>query len=266
MRSKAIKYAAIMWIDARQQLFYRGEFAMRGVSIAMFMLIFVSLWNTVYAIGGQRPMAGYRLSQVIWYLAMTETMVLSVSRVFTEISEGVKSGDVAYTLARPYHYLGYNVAHAMGVKLPIMALNIVVASLVILPFVRRVETSPAGVAGFVVLALVGGLMDAMIAVLMGLAAFWIEDVMPLYWIYNKLLLSVGGMFLPLDLFPGWLRRISDVLPFRFIVYAPARTFVAFEAPFFWRALAGQLGYCLLLCLILAAVWRYGRRRVVVHGG
>jgi ABC-2 type transport system permease protein len=261
-----LKYLAVLRIDARQQIAYRGEFLMRGIMIALFMFIFCSLWSTVYAIGGQDEMAGFRLSQVVWYLAMTETMILSGSRIFDEISEAVKSGDLAYTLVRPYSYIGFQIAHSLGLTFPRMALNFVVASVVVVPFVRNVETSLPGIAGFLVLALFGAILDAMIAVLIGLAAFFVEEVQPVHWIYSKLLMSVGGMFLPLDMFPGWLRRISDWLPFRFIIYAPARTFVTFEATFFFRALAGQLIYCGVMVLVLALVWRWGQRRLVVHGG
>jgi ABC-2 type transport system permease protein len=263
---KVAKYLAVLWIDARQQVAYRGEFLLRGVMIAIFMFIFVSLWNTVYAIGGESEIAGFRLSQVVWYLAMTETVILSGSRVFEEISAAVQSGDLAYTLVRPYSYLGFQLAHSLGGTFPRMALNFGVASLVIVPFVRCVETSLAGVLGFLLLALLGAILDAMVAVLIGLGAFFIEEVRPLYWIYSKLLMSVGGMFLPLDMFPAWLRRISDWLPFRYIIYAPARTFVAFDAGFFVRALAGQLIYLALMAAVLVLVWRRGEKRLVVHGG
>lgn len=261
-----IKYLAVIRIDARQQLAYRGEFLMRGIMIAMFMFIFVWLWRAVYALGGLDVMAGLRLSQMIWYLAMTETVILSGSRVFQELSEAVKSGDLAYTLVRPYHYLGFQIAHSLGVSLPRMALNFVIAVLVILPFVRRVETSVLGVAGFVVLALFSILLDAMIGLLIGLSAFFVEEVDPIYWIYSKLLMSVGGMFVPLDIFPIWLRRISAWLPFQMIIYAPARTFVAFDAQLFARSLAGLALYILLVGIILALVWRWGKQRVVIHGG
>jgi ABC-2 type transport system permease protein len=261
-----VKYFSVLWIDIRQQLAYRGEFLVRGVMIAMFMSIFVALWSTVYAIGGGSEIAGFRLSQVIWYLAMTETVILSGSRIYLEISDAVKSGDLAYTLIRPYSYLGFQIAHSLGSTFPRMLLNFTIASLVIVPFVRRIETSLPGIAGFLLLALLSAVLDAMIAVLIGLGAFFIEEVQPLHWIYSKLLMSVGGMFLPLDMFPAWLRRISDLLPFRFIIYAPARTFVAFEIDFFIRALVGQAMYIVVIAAILTLVWRWGQRRVVTHGG
>lgn len=261
-----LKYLSVLRIDARQQVAYRGEFLMRGTLIAMFMLIFVALWNSVYAIQGAGEVAGLRLSQMLWYLAMTETMILSGSRVFAEIGEAVKSGDLAYTLVRPYNYIGFQIAHSLGLSLLRLALNFGVAALVILPFVRCIETTWAGFAGFLVLALVALVLDAMIAVLIGLGAFFIEDVLPISWIYGKLLMSVGGMFLPLEMFPAGLRRISALLPFQFIIYAPARTFVDFDPAFFGRALAGQGIYILVLALILSLVWRWGRKRVTVHGG
>ena len=75
------KYWAVLWTDARQQTAYRGEFLLRGVMIAMFLFIFVWLWRALYAISGQGAIAGLRFSQVIWYLAMTETVTLSTSRL-----------------------------------------------------------------------------------------------------------------------------------------------------------------------------------------
>lgn len=261
-----LKYMSVVWIDARQQIGYRGEFLMRGVMIAMFLLIFVALWNTVYKIQGTGEMAGFQLSQMIWYLAMTETMILSGSRIFVEISDAVKSGDLAYTLVRPYSYPGFQIAHSLGHSFPRMVLNFVVATLVILPFVRCIKTTPAGFAGFVVLAIAGTFLDTLIAVLIGMGAFFIEDVLPIHWIYSKLLMSVGGMFLPLDMFPSWLRQLSNVLPFRLIIYAPARTFVAFDPAFFLQALAGQVVYSTVLVVVLSLVWRWGRKRVIVHGG
>jgi ABC-2 type transport system permease protein len=260
------KYLSVLWTDARQQTAYRGEFLLRGVMIAMFMFIFVWLWRALYAISGHGEIAGLRLSQVIWYLAMTETVILSGSRVFEEISEAVKSGDLAYALVRPYSYLGFEMAHSLGGSLPRMALNLVTATAVVLALVQRVETTVPGALGFLVLAVGGLVLDAAIAVLIGLGAFYIEEVRPLHWVYSKLLMSVGGMFVPLDMFPRWLQQVSAWLPFRLIIYAPARTFVAFEAGFFLRALAGQALYLLALVGILWSVWRQGQRRLVTHGG
>lgn len=45
-------------------------------------------------------MAGFTLTDMIWYLAMIESIALS--RAHIQISEEVKSGDLAYALCKPY--------------------------------------------------------------------------------------------------------------------------------------------------------------------
>jgi len=121
-------------------------------------------------------------------------------------------------------------------------------------------------AAFVGTAVLALLLDALVAVLIGLMAFWIEEVMPVFWIYQKLLFTVGGMFLPLELFPDWLRRVAEWLPFQFITYVPARAFVAFEPAFVLRAVIGQVIYIVTLTAAVVFVWRQAQRRLVVHGG
>jgi ABC-2 type transport system permease protein len=116
------------------------------------------------------------------------------------------------------------------------------------------------------MALLALVLDALFAVLIGLSAFWMEETMPLYLIYQKLLFSVGGLFLPLEVFPGWLQQVARWLPFQLITYAPARAFVAFDAGEAGAALLAQLLYIILLSGVVTLVWAFARRRMVVHGG
>jgi ABC-2 type transport system permease protein len=197
---------------------------------------------------------------------MTETITLSGSRVFMEISQDVKEGNLAYTLARPLSYPLFQMANSLGNSAPRFFLNLATGALVVLVGVGRFAGSLPGLAGFLLLAALALVLDALVAVLIGLTAFWIEEVAPIYWIYNKLLFTVGGLFLPLEMFPGWLRRIADWLPFRFIAYAPARAFISGDPGFVLQALAGQLIYIALFAGVTALLWRAAQKRLVVHGG
>lgn len=261
-----LRYTLIARISARQQLTYRTELLMRGVQMATFMAVFVALWTTAFTVSGTGELAGYSLAQVVWYLVMTETITLSGSRVFMEISQDVKEGSLAYTLARPLSYPLYQAASSLGNSATRLLVNLGAGALVALLGVGRVAGSLPGLAAFLLLAGLALVLDALVAVLIGLAAFWIEEVAPVYWIYNKLLFTVGGLFLPLEMFPDWLRRIADWLPFRFIAYAPARAFVTADPAFIAQALAGQLAYIALTAGAIALLWRKAQRRLVVQGG
>ncbi len=260
------RYGFILWTSARQQLAYRAELAMRAVQIMLFMGIFMALWTTAFGISGKAELSGYRLAEMVWYLAMTETITLSSSRVFIEISEDVKAGNLAYTLVRPLSYPWYQVANSLGNSAPRFLLNLLAAAAVVTLGTRQIAGSLAGLAAFLTTAALALLLDALIAVLIGLLAFWIEEVMPVFWIYQKLLFTVGGLFLPLEMFPDWLRQATEWLPFRFITYTPARAFVAFEPGFVLRAVGGQVIYVIVLGTLVASVWQRAQRRLVVHGG
>ncbi len=260
------RYFFILRMAAHQQWAYRGEMVMRSISMVLFMGVFIALWHTAFGIRGGAELAGYTLVDMVWYLAMTETITLSASRVFVEISESVKSGDLAYTLTRPISYPLFHVANSLGDSMPRFWLNLVVASAVVVLGVGAVAGSWEGLLAFLGTAMLALLLDALIAVLIGLSAFWLEEVMPVFWIYQKLLFTVGGLFLPLDLFPAWLKRISDWLPFRFITYVPAHVFVAFEWTSMMRAALGQCMYIAGLSVLVAIVWHLARRRMVIQGG
>ena len=261
-----MRYGFVLLTSARQQWVYRSEMVARSVQMVLFMAVFVALWSTAYGVSGRAELQGYSLGEMLWYLAMTETVVLSSSRIFGEIAEAVRAGDLAYTLARPLRYPLFQVANSLGSSAPRFALNLLTASAVVLVGLRQVEGSLPGLAAFLLLAAMAFVLDALIAVLIGLAAFWLEEVMPIYWIYSKLLFTVGGLFLPLELFPEGLQRAVRWLPFQLITYAPARAFVKFEPAFVLRTLAGQGIYILAMLAAVLLVWRVAQRRLVVHGG
>ncbi len=268
------RYGFVLRTAARQQWVYRAELVMRAVQMVLFIGVFMALWSSAFGISGKLDMEGYSLVEMVWYLAMTETIVLSGSRIFVEISTDVKAGNLAYTLARPLSYPWYQVANSLGNSAPRFVLNLLTATLVVGLGMRQMPAlgsgggagSLPGLLAFVGMAVLALLLDALIAVLIGLLAFWIEEVMPVFWIYQKLLFTVGGMFLPLEMFPDWLRRASEWLPFQFITYVPARAFVAFEPGFVLRAVAGQVVYIALCVGLVTLVWGRAQRRMVVHGG
>ncbi len=260
------RYFFVSRIAARQQWAYRGELLMRSISMVLFMSIFMALWHTAFSLTQGGELAGYTLVDIVWYLAMTETITLSTSRAFITISEAVKSGDLAYTLIRPISYPFSQVANSLGDSAPRLVLNFVIASGVVALGVGWGAGSWQGFLVFWGMAILALVLDALIAVLIGLSAFWLEEVMPVFWIYQKLLFTVGGLFLPLEMLPAWLQRVAASLPFRFVANAPARAFVAFDPAEVGRMVGGQLIYILVLSVSVMLVWRMAQRRMVVHGG
>jgi len=258
------KYAVVYAYAVRDQLRYLGSFAARNLFFVVVLFVFTALWRAVFA--GAALVAGLSMVQTLWYLTFTETVELCKSRVHLEIQDEVKDGSIAYRLARPCSYVLVRAAGAMGEAtaktLPILAVGFAAASLLVGPLPGYLRALPFGL-----ILIAGGLLLTTLWLLVfGLLAFWVEEVSPFYWIYQKLVFVLGGMFFPIDFFPGWLRGIAARLPFAYAAYWPARIMVRFDRREFLAALAGQAAYVAVMLAAAFSLFAVARRRVHAHGG
>lgn len=260
------KYLAVARLRLMGALMYDRDVLVRCVFMVVALVVFVQLWTATYRATGSVLVGGFRLADLVWYLVITEVIALSTPRVAQTIDTEVRSGDVAYALARPYSYPLYHLAAWWGETILRLPVNALLGSIVALLAVGPPHLTPIG---FLLTLVFGGAaitLKGMFEILIGLTAFWVEDTQPAEWIYGKFLITIGGLFLPLDLFPDWLAAISRALPFASITYAPARAFVSTD----WSTLvsvgAMQLVWLVLGWLILVAVFGRATHRLVAHGG
>jgi ABC-2 type transport system permease protein len=258
------KYARIFAYAARDQMAYMPAFLARSVFFAVILFVFWSLWRVVFA--GRPALAGLSLAQTLWYLTFTEAIEFSKTRVMSQIQQEVKDGTLAVTLSRPCSYLLFHLCRAMGescVKIiPLLAAGFLFATVFVGPLPGYLASLPFGI----VLILAGALITNLWMLAIGLTAFWTEEVSPFYWIVQKLVFILGGMFLPLNLFPSWLAGIARALPFAFSAYWPAYTMVSFSARTFLTAIAGAAAYILVLSGLAYLLYARGRWRVHAQGG
>ncbi len=260
----ARKYATVFGIASRDQLVYLPSFLARNFFFVVVMFVFYSLWRAIY--GGNVAIAGFTMVQMLWYLTFTEAIELSQTRIFLPISEEVKDGTIAYSLNRPYSYVLFWISRGMGeniVKaLPLLIEGFVLALIMVGPLPGYFRALPIGLVTIVLGILIGTILQAII----GLLAFWFEEVMPFWWIIQKLVFVIGGMFIPIDFYPEWLQRLARFTPCAFAAYCPATVFVEFSAKRVVTTLIGQVVYVALFGLIAAVLFRAAVRKLHVQGG
>lgn len=260
------KYGAITITNLQNQLAYVWDTLNRSLFIIIIMFVFVQLWTAVYGSQGDESIAGLTLANTIWYLLIAETMELGKFRHDMSISEEVKDGSIAYTLVRPYNYLAYHFFNGLGESAVRMALVFLLG----LPVVLYYAGLPAvdwATLPLVFIVILGAItIDFCILSIIGLLAFVTEDTSSFRMIYQKLVFILGGLMLPLDFLPEWLRRIAQVLPFNLTTYAPAKLFVAFSWSEFGRFIGLQALWIAFIGAILIWQYRWAVKRLTVNGG
>ena len=258
------KYFLTFKLSIANALNYRGNMLAGFMVYSMFILVFFCLWRNIYSSG---DMGGLTLTQIVWYLCVTEIISYGGNtRAYGPVAEDVKSGAIAYQLLRPYDYVGYRFATAMGPALVNTAIFSVLASILSLCTVGPIP-------GYRLWTLLPGAMMLILGIsiyffaqmAVGLSAFFVEDPYGFNLLLSKGVMMLGT-FIPIEFLPRWLRRVAEYLPFSYISWAPARLLVGFEEALFVRCLSMQLLYLAIFIGICALLMRAGRRAIQSNGG
>lgn len=259
------KYGAVGSTQIRSRWTYVGEQLLSNLFLAVIMYVFVQLWRATYD-GEGRLIDGLTLAQMIWYLVATEVIQFSHPRVYAVIESEVRNGDLALRLNKPYQYLGFHAAAFLGDASVQLIAALPVAMAVALLTVGPVAVPLYAVPVLLFIWATTLLLHFAWAAMIGLAAFWLEDVTGLYFILDKIKWVMGGFLMPIALFPDWLQQIALLLPFRLMFGEPARLLVEFS----WAKAGTLLGWQALwlgiMLALLYGVYRLGVRRVDSNGG
>ena len=255
------KYIAFATLGFRQARAEPGEMLGRALFLVMIFGVFSAIWRAVM----ETDAAARDPREMLWYLAITEWVVMAAPLVFMQIEEDIRRGDVAYEIARPASWLGARLAHGLGalaVRAPVL-LAVAIAGTWI--FVGP-PSRPAGLAVAIAFGLVGAVVLTLFHVGIGVVAFWLGDVSPAYWIWQKLLFVLGGMLLPLQFYPDLVVTIARLTPFPAFLAGPAS--LATGWPLMHAgALALTLAFWALLGWFIAhALFSRAVRRLHLNGG
>lgn len=258
------KYGAVLRINLSHSFTYRSNVLGGLFFYALFIFVFYSLWQAIYQ-GGE--VKGYTLRQVVWYLCVTELLVFGCrTPIFGQMNEDIKTGALAYQLSRPYHYVWYQFAGALGGMVfnlcAFGALAVMLGLIMVGPLPDYpLATLPLGLLS----GLLGIVINFFILLSLGLTAFRLEENTAFFLIYQKLVFMLG-MFIPLEFLPDALQRIARWLPFPYVAWAPARLIVAYSPELMRQILPMQVLWAALSIGLALVLYRLGVRHVQANGG
>ncbi len=248
---RAASTASAETIAAPPTLLFTGAFYL------MVTAVLSALWSQAADANGG-AIVGYSATALVWYVATSEaTMIAIPIRLIEETGDDIGSGRVDVELLRPISLLWLRVAVQVGSLLPRLAICVVLG----LGLALLVGGPPPD-ASSLLLALpavaIAPLLNVVAQHAFAGAAFWLSDAKSTWFLYQKMVFVLGGMLLPLEIFPSWLENIARLLPFMAMSYVPARLASGHFEPglivlqLFWLAVAA-----------IATTWLYraGERRL-----
>jgi len=262
MTPRVGKYVAFGRVGASQALGNRAELGGRMAFVAIILGVFSSLWQAVAEHG--LPIAADRAA-LVWYLAATEWIVLTVPAAHVDIEREIRTGDVTCHLTRPFSYPLALASQGIGMIL-VRAPFVGVAAFVCGVVFTGTAPSITLLARFVPFAFMAMLLVYGLYVVIGLLAFWLTDVTPVFWIAQKLLFVLGGLMLPLTLYPDWMQRLAHFTPFPAMLGGPAGLLVPATAPDTVRLARDLAVWIVVMAMAARALFERAVRTLQVSGG
>ncbi|QEX21829.1 multidrug ABC transporter permease [Hypericibacter adhaerens] len=242
---------------------YRAEFLLymlSGVTPLIMMFVWISIARTGAVDGhGGAWFAAYFL--VAYGVRQFNPIWLT-----RELDSEVRLGRLSVQLMRPlnpyWRLLAWHVSD-MAIRGPIVFLFIPLALWISGGYAElSFENAPF----FVLAAVAGMLLHFHMEYLLGLSAFWTDQSLAFEGFYLTLFSLLGGLVVPINLFPEAVRDLILLTPFPYIFGFPAG--IALGVPDSAALLRGFLiqgGWLLVLGSLGQILWRRGLRRYGAAG-
>jgi ABC-2 type transport system permease protein len=250
-------------LGLKEQLAYAKTIIFREFLIGIIMIIFINLWSLVYQ--NQSEINGITFAQVIFYLLITESYFMARTPVSYKISEEIKSGSIAYSLARPFNLEVYYFLVSVGDFIFKFITNLLFGMLILLLFRINISITFAGASLFLITIIFGYGIDYCFQFLIGVISFVEEEISGYVFIYEKLLFIFGGILFPVALLEKNLQQLFCFSPFLYIIGFPTQTIIH-EGNNFGNMFVNQI--IILVCLILISTYVFNKfkKKIVVNGG
>ena len=260
------KYMEVSKITMSNSLVYFWNFLSKNLFFVFIMFMYLMLWRNIYGQKGG-TIGGLSINKMIWYLVVTELVTLSRTDIHSQVNEDVKTGNIAYLLNKPYNYVLYCFSYFVGEIGIKLVTNEIAGIAVGLIYVGTLENFNFIYFPLILLSILAGCtINFFIYIVLALTSFWFEENSAFFWIYSKLVFTLGGMLMPIDMFPNWLQSVAKYMPFAYVTYVPAKLAVDFSLTSFLSQFSVQLIYLGIFFTLAMALYRKGARNLNVNGG
>lgn len=263
-----LSYFKLRFITALQ---YRTA-AIAGLTTQFFFgIVFIMVYVAFYE--SKASVLPMQLNELVSYLWLNQAFFALINLLYndTEIINLIKTGDLAYELARPKQIYPMWYAKIIGQRLAMVTLRafpvLIITMLLPEPYNLGLPVTLSNFILFLITLVVGALLMTAIVTLYHILMLYTLDEKGITNIFIVLADILSGLVVPIPFFPDWLQKITTYLPFRYVSDLPFRLYTGNIS--IYDGIIGlivQLTWLLITITISYALTKKTLKRIVVQGG
>lgn len=261
------KYLSIALTSFQQAIAYRVTTIITIALTFIWVFILYYLWKAAFS--ERELIIGYTWADMRTYILLAYGINALVGwRAASQMMSAIRTGEILRELVRPLNFCSTQLAMAAGFTVTEGLISLTF-TFVLGIFVLDIQApaSPGVALLFALSVLIGFVTKALIVFSVSLLTFWTLNGVGLMWAQQAVIAILAGTLVPIDLLPGWLRRVAEVLPMRGIVFTPVTLYLGKTEGWENAALVGlQIVWLAALWVFANWAWHAAFDAVEIQGG
>lgn len=250
----------------KQYTIYPSNFYLFTLNKVVEVIVYIFVWQAIYEQTGQA--GGFTIAQMtLYYILVVSLGPLSLWGINEDMAKSIREGKINKELLNPITYFQYY----FGINLGELTFAVVVGVATFLlcsifwPVAMPASLFHFGM--FVLVILLGIPVTFFLQMIVGTVGFYTNSIWGMQILRKAVISIFSGLIAPLTLFPIWFQKISDILPFKELIYTPINIYLGEtqnnELVFI---VVKQLLWGVILYLLARTFFNHAVKKITINGG
>lgn len=226
------KFISVLKLSIYNTFEYRNNYIISCLINILSTVILIFLWRSIFLFDNK--IKSYNLSSMLIYIFIVNTIfdMIDTSYIASIVSDDIRLGQLNFYLIRPYSYLKYQFASAVGnkiTKIPVIFVLNGIMGIILLFYLNeaslKLNLSIISIIFFILFLFLSFLWCFLLDFFLGVLGFWMENPWAIFFIKGEIISFLSGVAIPIDLFPTFLKKMLDYLPFKYYVFFPYKVLI-----------------------------------------
>ncbi|MFP4976661.1 ABC transporter permease [Paenibacillus sp. CN-4] len=243
----------------------KGFFWTLALGWMMGPAIYMFVWTVA---AGDGSITGFTQQDFVrYYILLILVNQLTYPTSHWTVGDQIYGGKMSIVLLRPISPFYDVVASDLAVKIVCMPFVIFIAGMAAIFMNFRLAISGLDLLVAVYLLLMAQIIRFMLAYTLSLFAFFTNKISSLLAINDTLVFLLAGQVAPSSLLPGFMQKISDYLPFQYMISFPIEFALGkLDRSQLLFGVIVQLVWAIVIIICNRIVWKKGIRAYMAVGG
>lgn len=260
------KIWAIAKQNAQEGLYYRFDLLLYIFNYIVEITVYTFVWLAIYNTGNQISDMNFKEITTYYILVISFNPIVFWG-INEMMGESIREGEILRELLNPISYFNYYFGMRIGelIEAVIVAiLTFIISSLI---FDVLLPSSLLNFIFFVLLIALAVVVVYFFELILGITAFYTDSIWGIEMFKRAVLSIFSGMIAPIILFPKFLQKIANFLPFKDCIYTPVNIYFGkLETMEILHIILKQCIWIIILYIGAKILFKKAIKNITINGG